>query len=302
MSSSGIEMYRDWENAFRNWAQPPSMTEQVKCEHAESVIRNAIGSYNDLSAFSVRVFTQGSYRNHTNVRTDSDVDICAVCADAFFYDLPDGMSAADFGITPSTYSYRQYKNDVEAALIAYLGHRAVTRGNKAFEVHENTYRVDSDVVACFEYRWYQVDASYYEGTAFLTDSGKRIFNYPEQNYQNGVAKNDQTSRRFKPVVRILKCLRNEMADNGDRWATDIPSYLIECLVWNVPNDGFGHYSYSDDVRYTVAYLYNETLNFQSCKDWVEINGIKYLFHSSQPWNFTKVNPFLRSAWDYIGFR
>lgn len=151
------------------------------------------------------------------------------------------------------------------------------------------------MVACFEYRWYQVDANYYEGTAFLTDSGKRIFNFPEQNYQNGVAKNEQTSRRFKPIVRILKCLKNEMADNGNRGAADIPSYLIECLVWDVPNDGFGHYDYSSDVRYTIGYLYNETLDFQRCKEWVEINGIKYLFHSSQPWNFTKVNHFLLSG-------
>ena len=53
-------------------------------------------------------------------------------------------------------------------------------------------------------------------------------------------KNDATGRRFKAVVRILKRLRNEMVDNGHKVAGPIPSYLIECLIWNVPNEGFGH--------------------------------------------------------------
>jgi hypothetical protein len=39
-------------------------------------------------------------------------------------------------------------------LTDFFDRGAVQRGNKAFDVHANTYRVDADVVAAFEYRWY----------------------------------------------------------------------------------------------------------------------------------------------------
>ena len=55
---------------------------------------------------------------------------------------------------------------------------------------------------------------------------------------NGFAKNSATRRNFKSVVRILKRLRNEMEDDGIVTAQPIPSYLIECLTWNVPDDKF----------------------------------------------------------------
>jgi hypothetical protein len=55
-----------------------------------------------------------------------------------------------------------------------------------------------------------------------------------------VAKNNATGGRFKRIVRVLKRLRNEMADHDVAAAKPIASYLIECFVWNVPNEGFGH--------------------------------------------------------------
>ena len=296
-------MASSWENTFHIWAQPPSQTELEKCERSEREIRNAINASPLLVNRNIRVFPQGSYHNRTNVRTDSDVDMCVLCHDSVFFDLPEGMTPADFNITmPATYRYAEYKNDVEVALISYLGRNAITRGSKAFNIHENTYRIDSDVVACFEYRWCQADRTYYEGTAFLTDRGqRRIFNYPDQNYSNGVEKNDATGHRFKAVVRILKCLSNQMTERGYTAANAIPSFLLECLVYNVPNTGFSHVTYTDDVRYTLAHLYNNTRHLDDCRKWCEINGFKYLFHNSQPWTYQATNDFLLAAWNFVGF-
>src|SRR5712691_4130889 len=115
-----------WEDKFHTWAQPPSETEQEKCENAERVIRKAIEASAAMESRSVLVFPQGSYRNRTNVKMDSDVDICVMCRDSFFFALPDGMTAVDFGIsTPAAYPYAQFKNDVGAALTSYLGAGAV---------------------------------------------------------------------------------------------------------------------------------------------------------------------------------
>jgi hypothetical protein len=290
-----------WEDTFRSWASPPSQTEQDKCDNAERAITKAVGASKTLQARDAGIFVQGSYRNRTNVRLESDVDIGALCDHTFLYDLPPGTATTDIGISPATYHFPQYKNDVEIALRNYFGANAVTRGDKAFDVHENSYRVDADVVPCFPYRLYNADCSYREGRAFFTDAGKRIVNWPEQNYKNGVDKNDRTNRGFKAAVRILKRLRNQMADDNIQSAKPIASYLIECLTWNAPDEAFTNSTHTADVRYVLAHLYNNMITVEKCQEWTEINDIKYLFHSTQPWTREQGHRFISDAWDYLSF-
>lgn len=299
--------YRDWEDVFRTWGCAPSATEKTKCENAERAIRKAIDANDKLSACTIEVFAQGSYANRTNVRQDSDVDICILCKDVFFtdYTLSEGMNDAVLKYVPASYSYSDFKNDVHAALKSYFGAASVMRGNKAFDVHANTYRVDADVVPCLEHRrimgksgnnWVEY------GTELHPDNGGEIVNWPRQNYKNGVAKNDATGRRFKAMVRIFKRLRYEMIDNGHKVAESIPSFLLECMAWNVPNKGFGQDEYRADVRYAIAHLWNETRTDEQCSEWGEINELKYLFCPVQPWTREQVNSFLYAAWNYIGFK
>jgi len=77
---------RDWESIFHTWAQPPSTTEREKCEHAELAVRKAIDANKRIAGKDIQVFAQGSYRNRTNARQDSDVDICVRCTNTFFYE------------------------------------------------------------------------------------------------------------------------------------------------------------------------------------------------------------------------
>lgn len=290
-----------WEDTFKSWSSPPGATEQTKCDNAVRAIRKAIDAHSTLKNRSIRVFAQGSYCNRTNVRAESDVDVCVYCDETMFFDLPEGMTAAEFQIsTPASYSYVQYKNDVETALTDYFGQDGVTRGSKAFDVHENTYRVDADAVPCFEYRLYWKDSTYRKGTAFDPDKGSRIKNYPEQNYANGVQKNTDTGGRFKDIVRILKRLNYKMEED-DIPAAPIPSFLIESLVWNVPNEKFGNQAYAADVRSCLAHLFNNTRSAEESKEWCEVNDCKYLFRSSQPWTLAQAHAFTSAAWDYLGF-
>jgi predicted nucleotidyltransferase len=297
---------RDWESVFSNWGGAPSTTEQQRCENVERAVRKSIDASAKLCAKDIEVFAQGSYANRTNVRADSDVDICVLCKNTFFpdYSMSEGLSDAILGYSDAQYRYPEFKNDVESALKSYFGTGSITRGKKAFDVHANTYRVDADVVPCFEHRRFMgttLDSWYLSGTELLPDNGGVIINWPRQNYRNGVDKNEVTGRRFKAVVRILKRLRNEMAANGHTVADPIPSYLIECLVWNVPNEGFGHDRYRADMQYALAHLCNETRTDETCKEWGEINELKYLFRPRQPWRRDQVNAFLNAAWNYVGF-
>jgi len=297
---------RDWNATFSSWSAAPSATEQAKCENAERAVRKAMDGSSKLAPHTIEVFTQGSYANRTNVRQDSDVDICILFKDVFFtdYTLSEGLNNSAVGLSDASYTYSDFKNDVEAALVSHFGRASVARGKKAFDVHANTYRIDADVVPCLEHRRYMGTPQYhwYEaGTELRPDNGGRIINWPKQNYRNGVAKNDATGRGFKGVTRILKRLRYELIDEGYTIAEAIPSYLIECLVWNVPNEYFGHALWKDDVHDVIAHLWNETRTDESCKEWGEVNELKYLFRAAQPWTRSGVNSFLQVVWDYIGF-
>jgi hypothetical protein len=306
MQAFEATMSRDWEATFSSWGSAPGNTEQTKCENAERAVQKAIDASANLNSKPIDVFTQGSYANRTNVRQDSDVDICVLYTGAFFHDysMSEGLSGPVLGFSDATYNFAEFKNDVEAALVSYFGSDSVRRGQKAFDVHANTYRIDADVVPCFEHRRFLGTTQsywYLSGTELHPDNGGKIVNWPRQNYDNGVKKNEATGRRFKAITRILKRLRNEMVDAGYEAAKPIPSYLIECLIWNVPNNGFGHDTLKADVRYAIAHLWTETRADESCKEWGEINELKYLFRASQPWSRDKVNTFLQAAWNYIGF-
>jgi hypothetical protein len=307
-------MARDWEQTFRGWSKPSSDTEAEKQTNAERMIHEAIDNYQPFRGREIKIIPQGSYRNNTNVRQESDVDICVCCFDTFYYNLDFAdYSKEGAGITPAIYTYAQFKNDVQVALESKFGKIGVKRGDKAFDVHANTYRVDADVVAAFPYRLYMkksVNAylnsfvtSYVEppGTSFVTDGGKFIQNWPEQHYANGVAKNKRTGGRFKCIVRGLKNLKYEMEGRGIAEAKPMASYLIECLTYNVPDSVFSGDSYYFNARQCLYHVFAHTQKDEDCKDWLEVNETKYLFHSAQPWTREAILAFVYAAWKYGEF-
>jgi len=296
-----------WEETFASWGKPPGVTEQGKCDNALTIVRKAVEASTKLKNHSTTVFAQGSYRNRTNVCADSDVDICVLCTDICWadYSMSDGLTDSDVGLVDASYTNKEFRNDVGDALRSYIGQESVHRGTKAFNIRENSYRIDADVVACFEYRRYHRnnDNAFYHhsGTSLIPDKSLRIVNWPEQNYENGVSKNAETNKRFKTVVRILKNMRNYMDEQGVEAVKVIPSYLIECLVWNVPNHGFGHDTLTADVRWTLAHIFNSTRIFEDCKEWGEVNELKYLFRITQPWTWEQAHHFSSALWDFSGF-
>jgi len=296
------------EETFKSWAKGPGITEQTKCDNAETAVQKAIDAHEKLSSMDITVFPQGSYRNLTNVRHDSDVDICVRLNSTFFADYPQGHAREDFGNGAGSISFHDYRNLVQEALETYFGRQSVKRGNKAFDIHANTYRVDADVVAALENRRYtgrtNADGSHHflSGIAFNTDANVLIRNWPEQHYDNALSKHKATGNRFRKMIRILKRLRSAMQEEEIKEATDIASCLIEHLVWNVPDDRFGHEAYTDDVRSILAYTFNNTIKDDGCGEWGEVSELLYLFRSGKPWTREQAHGFLSAAWDYIGFK
>lgn len=228
-----------WEAKFSTWAQSPSQTETDKINNSITAVKKAVAAHEKLSSLT-KVFVQGSYRNRVNVRQDSDVDIGVLYTGNLFGPVyPQGKGPSDFNVIDVDYGYGDFKNDLEAALVKQFGRDAVTRGQKAFDVHANTYRVDADVVPLMEHRRFQIDGSYICGTELRPDNGGQIINWPErlyddphwpvQHYENGNGKNQATGRAYRGVVRIIKKLRNEMDDGGINAAKPLVGFFVECL-------------------------------------------------------------------------
>jgi hypothetical protein len=166
------------------------------------MVQDAVREDPALARRSIKVFGQGSYRANTNVRLNSDVDICVCCTDTIHFDFASvgGLTIEGLGFSPATYDYAAFKSELQQALVRKFGYASVNRGSKAFDVHANTYRVDADVVPAFELRRYDSPTHFVTGTYISPDSGYAIHNFPEQQYSEGVNKNMRTGRRYKQVV------------------------------------------------------------------------------------------------------
>lgn len=293
----------EWEARFRSWAGGPGDTELARCENAERMIRKAIAASPSLKNLNIEVFAQGSFRNITNIAQESDVDVSVCLREACYYKTPEGTKASDFNLGPTEHTYDKYKQDVIDAMTEYFGEDKVMPGNKAIRIHSTSYRVDADVVPTFEFReYYDVANStrFRPGVRFISNDGKSITNYPKQHIDCGIEKNGQTQKRFKRMVRILKILQVEMIEQKVLKKT-LPSFLIESLVYNVPDPQFGTPSYRTDVRHVLAHIFNNTRPLGDCTKWTEVNGIKILFHPTQPWSKEDAHAFVDAAWNYFEF-
>jgi len=304
-------MARDWEATLRSWVKPPSDDEDTKRNKTGAEIKEALRASGILKNVNYKVYAKGSYANNTNVRLDYDVDIAVECTDFYYYST-DGVGSdvrkaaaiqETFQPYKGGYTSENFKRDVERALVAYYGRTAVTRGNMAMRVREKKTTLPADVVPCFEYHYiYDTDIYgqpvFYKGTRVYKDSGGYVHNWPQQQYDCGVAKNNLTGYRFKRMVRALKRLENELVSLGK--VEELPSFFMECLVYNVTNEHFNNAAYVTDMRGVLAMIFNETLTAERCKEWLEVSERKYLFRTSQPWNYSQAHDLASSAWDYMG--
>jgi len=290
------------EETLNGWRMPPSESEETKLANAEASVKDAIWSDEKLKKITIDTFGQGSYANDTNVRLNSDVDINVRLADTIFVQLPEGKNDDDYGYTSSSYTFREYKVDVFNALVKKFGNDYVVRKDKCITVKANAYRVETDVVPTFKLIRHENNGSQIIGTKFITDSYNHVVNYPLQHIENGKIKNTATQKRFKRLTRIFRRIRYKMIEDNVTVSDNITSFLLECLVWNVPNNIFNDYdSWTERLRQAIIYLYQNTKDDDKCKEWGEVSELLYLF-IGRKWSREDVNYFLIQMWNYLEFK
>lgn len=294
------------EDTLRTWAQRPSDSEQARIERTERMVREALGHSTDSRVQNAYVFAKGSVKNNTNIRADSDIDICVRASGVFYPEYPGNTSGATFGNQSVDYTFTTFRRGVEEALVEYFGLADVdTAGSKAIRVRASASgsRIDADVVPAFEHRRYinSSTAAYYEGIEIRPKGGgASVINWPGQNYGNGVTKHSDTYRRYKKMVRIIKRMRSAMRDIGVESAHNAQSFLIESLLWNVPDDHYGFDSLEEDLTNIFSYLKSQLVSTSLVTEWGEVNELKYLFRPQQKWTRASAEAFVKDASDYFG--
>lgn len=287
------------EDKLSGWTGPSSETEQDKQERTERMIRQAVDNHPAFNNCSLSVFAKGSYANKTNVKLDSDVDIAVQCHEAMYWDEEvkgTYQTSAYAGIwTPA-----KLRTELQSALVAKFPDQVDATGSTAFRINSNTARVDADVVPCFDYRYYFASGVKRDGTMVIKKDSTRLRNYPKQQIENGRAKNSRTSKYYKKAVRVMKRVENAMVVAEVHQA--VPSFFVECLVYNCPDEIILRPTWTETVRDILVHVWNGLEGAEPTTDrWLEVNECKYLFHSAQDWTRDDGRAFAKAAWNYLGF-
>lgn len=266
------------------------------------MIRQAISAHTALNGCDLNVFAKGSYANNTNVRADSDVDIAVECKEAIYWEEEQpGLytSAAPYvGIwTPD-----KLRAELISALRVKFPEHVDATGSTAIQIHSGSSRVDADVVPCFSYRYHMNSNESRPGTKIFKTDSSSLVNYPNQQLENGRAKNNRTNYNFKKGARLLKRVENAIA--SAKVFKELPSYFIECLAYNCPDSLFDQATWTAKLRAMLVHIWEglqgEEPTDQS-KRWVEVNECFFLFHNAQKWTRADGREFAKAAWNYFEF-
>ncbi len=285
------------ESQLEVWAKQGSITQSSDTyQPVKRALESPSAKY---AGTAYEVFLQGSYGNDTNIRAESDVDIVIRSDASFFYDLaalgPNEKTAFSnsFSGDNVVYGYSAFKADVVSALKDRFG-SDVEEGKKAVRIKSNGSRRNADVVIAVELRRYTsfpnlADSTYHPGICFFDSAGNRIENFPERHSGNSTAKHAATSYWYKPCVRILKNMRTKLVNDGELESGTAPSYFIEGLLYNAPNDKFGK-NYVDTITDSINWLLKADRS-----DFVTPSGLHWLLKDRpECWPAANCDRFLKA--------
>ena len=217
------------EATLSQWSHPRSAKAS---KQAHVSIRKALAAYEGMSEFKHEIFLQGSYKNGTNLRRDSDVDVVIQLAHQLkprVIGLGGQQLEEDADHLAAHERWRSFRRHALKAVRARYG-EAVTSGRKTIKLEKGELHADADLVVTLSYR---------NGIGFyLADEKRWVVSYPQQHHQRGTEKEEAANRRFKRTIRMFKTARNRLVEKGALTKDDAPSYFIECLLYNAPDHLF----------------------------------------------------------------
>jgi len=286
------------ESELETWSHQGSIGQSSSTYES---VRNALNVALNLSnGKNFEVYIQGSYKNDTNIRGDSDVDIVVQLNSTFQYDYlsmteDEKKRFHQVYKAEATYLWNDFRVDVLNSLRSHYGTSSVIEGNKSIKILGNSSRLKADLIVCLQYRKYQNfepdgNEKYVDGIVFYTRNGNiREVSFPKKHYENGLTKNKETTGWYKPTVRMFKNIRGVLIDRNVIQKDSVPSYFLECLLYNVPNNEF-RTSYQTTFCNAVNWL--AQTNLSSMITQCELSKLFGL--SSDYWSEDSAKQFIRS--------
>ena len=261
------------ENHLKIWAQPGTV-QGAKNTHA--AIRYALGRHQWSEDVRFRTYLQGSYRNNTHLRRQSDVDVVVELTSIPIRDgslLPDSQKRLlQMSFPEPEYGWRRFRRDVLRAITDSFGASRVKEGKKTLKLVMESPEIPVDVVVAVRYLTYteysgQSSYKQTEGMGlYLPTESRWTVSYPHLHRRNGVGKEKATNWWFRRTIRMFKNARAQLVEEGRLAPATARSYQIECLLYNVPDRLLGR---SCQSAYSSA-LY-----------WLRDNGLSRFFSQNK---------------------
>jgi hypothetical protein len=288
------------EEKLAGWTGISSPTEQDKQDRTERMVRDAVEAHPAFKGYAIEVYVKGSYANKTNVRADSDVDVAVKCNEVMYYEEEKPGTKPSGNPYTGIWTPQHLRAELKEALVAKFDDQVDNSGSTAFKINSSTARVDADVVPCFDYRYYFASGGYRSGARIFKKDLSYLENYSQQQLNNGRTKDDRTKSDYKKAVRIMKRIENLMVANDIHRV--VPSFFVECLVYNCPDEIFRRSTWTDAVKGVICHIWDNLEGDEpadNSKRWLEVNECKYLFTSAQDWTRKDGRDFAHAAWNYL---
>ncbi len=269
------------ESQLNTWTNQGSVTNSAS---THNVLRNALARHNWSKEMSYDDYLQGSYANTTNIRGESDVDIVIECTSIFFHSIENVADKQFLGFIPGSHSFDDFRNEVIDALVSYYGSDYVDpSGANSIKVlpSETNNRLYADVVVCASYKYYIERQIRAEGITFWNrKTNQQITNYPKLHKANGANKNSNAYYNYKKTVRMFKNARRYMIDGDAELRKKFPSYFVESLFYNVPDNKFYGSSWQQIFCSVLTYLI-EAFEQDNTDDFTTPSEMHYLIGNHQ---------------------
>ncbi|MDD4157235.1 MAG: nucleotidyltransferase [Candidatus Cloacimonetes bacterium] len=268
-----------------------------QCQHTYEVMCDLLKRYcaDIINVDSDRVFLQGSYANHTNIKDNSDIDIVVMHKTVFGNNAREVLNESqlrEFNVkySDSDLTINSFKEQIYERLNGkYFDGKYIIleKGCKTIKFNQdNTHwsLVPVDFVPALEYRYYHKNNginkdNQTEGIKIYdTCKNEHHINYPKLHKKNGEEKNqpNRTAGYYKETIRVFKRIRTHLIELKVIAEELVPSYGLECMLYNVPDSFFRL-----DIVERIPRIINWFSNNINDK-FEEQNGMYYLFRKS--WN------------------
>lgn len=156
------------------------------------------------------------------------------------------------------------KNNITNLLINKFNNYKISNKNKC--IHIETQNVNIDIVIAGKW-WLKVKDNEYSGSNIIINNPPyEIQNLPQLNIDN-IEEKAKNCKNLYEIIRIFKNFNYLLK-------TNIPSYHIECILYNIPNEYFNNGYDDDSINNICDYINNFILyKFYNNEEIFEINNV-----------------------------